>query len=152
MSEQRPVRVLHVFHRMDRGGAETWIVSVMRRIDRERFQFDFLVESDKPGAYDDEIRSLGGEVHHAGSSKHLLRFARAFRRIVREHGPYDVVHSHVHHASGVMLALAAWQGVPTRIAHSHSDIRRLQREASLPRRVYYRTTETLIDRLSLIHI
>lgn len=47
-----------------------------------------------------------------------------------------------------MLALAAWQGVPTRIAHSHSDIRRLQREASLPRRVYYRTTETLIDRFA----
>lgn len=148
MSDTRPLRVLHVFDRMDRGGAETWIVNVMRRIDREQFRFDFLVQSDQPGAYDDEIRGLGGEIHHAGHPKQLPRFVRAFRRVMRSHGPYDIVHSHVHHASGLMLALAAWQGVPKRIAHSHTDSRRLERDASLPRRAYYRSAEALINKVA----
>lgn len=146
MSRLKPIRVLHVFNRMDRGGAETWIVNVMRRVDRERFRFDFLMESDKPGAYDDEIRALGGDIHIAGSPRSLPRFTRAFRRIVREHGPYDVVHSHVHHGSGVMLALASWCGVPIRIAHSHSDSRAIQQTAPLARRMYYGASRALIGR------
>jgi glycosyltransferase involved in cell wall biosynthesis len=45
------------------------------------------------------------------------------RRHLRQTRPYDVIHSHVHHYSGVVLR-AAWQaGVPRRIAHSHSDTR-----------------------------
>jgi glycosyltransferase involved in cell wall biosynthesis len=49
-----------------------------------------------------------------------------------------------------MLALAAWQGVPTRIAHSHSNIDPVRARASLPRRAYYRGTEALIDRFATI--
>lgn len=150
MSE--PIRVLHIFNRMDRGGAETWIVNVMRHIDRQRFQFDFLVESDQPGAYDEYIRAMGGELYHAGSPKRLLRFSRAFRRIVREYGPYDVVHSHVHHASGLMLALAASCGVRVRIAHSHTDSRLRQRDASQLRRIYFRAAELSIARFATIGI
>jgi glycosyltransferase involved in cell wall biosynthesis len=148
MSGATPLRVLHVFNRMDRGGAETWIVNVMRRIDRERFRFDFLLESDEPGAYDDEIRALGGALHRAGSPRNPLRFARAFRRTARERGPFDVIHSHVHHASGPILALAAWQGIPARIAHSHSDLRAVHGRSSTVRRGYDRGTEALIGRFA----
>ena len=32
---------------MDRGGAETFIMNVYRKIDRNKFQFDFVVTTDK---------------------------------------------------------------------------------------------------------
>ncbi|HCJ14352.1 MAG TPA: glycosyl transferase family 1, partial [Erysipelotrichaceae bacterium] len=35
-----------------------------RHIDRNRIQFDFIVHRDKKGAYDDEIRELGGRIFH----------------------------------------------------------------------------------------
>ena len=51
-------RVLHVVHCMGRGGIETWLMNVLRNIDRTRYRFDFLVHTDKPAAYDDEILAL----------------------------------------------------------------------------------------------
>ena len=110
---------------MDRGGAETWIVNVMRQIDRELFQFDFLVEGTMPGALDDEIRALGGRIFPVGSHRRPLAFVRNVRRAMKENGPYDVMHSHVHYFSGVMLTLAKSQRIPVRIAHSHNDLRRV---------------------------
>lgn len=35
------VKVLHVLGRLDRGGVETWLMHVLRHIDRERFQLVF---------------------------------------------------------------------------------------------------------------
>ena len=54
-----PIRVLHIIHRMDRGGIETWLMNVLRNIDRDRFRFDFMVYTTDHCAYDDEIRALG---------------------------------------------------------------------------------------------
>ena len=60
MSE--PIRVLQVFGRMNRGGAESMIMNLYREIDREKVQFDFVVHTDKKCAFDDEIQSLGGKI------------------------------------------------------------------------------------------
>ena len=43
------VRVLHVIGAMDRGGAETMVMNIYRAIDREQFQFDFLVHEGLTG-------------------------------------------------------------------------------------------------------
>ena len=38
------MRILHVVGKLDRGGAETWLVQVLRHIDRQKYQMDFLVQ------------------------------------------------------------------------------------------------------------
>ncbi len=53
------IRVLHSVSNMDRGGIETMLMNYYRHIDREKVQFDFIVNKQKPGDYDDEIRRLG---------------------------------------------------------------------------------------------
>ena len=50
------IRVLHSVSNMDRGGIETMLMNYYRHIDREKVQFDFIVNKQKPGDYDDEIR------------------------------------------------------------------------------------------------
>jgi glycosyltransferase involved in cell wall biosynthesis len=116
-------RVLHVVGGLDRGGIETWLMHVLRRTDRARFRMDFLVHTDRPGAYDDEVRAFGCKVLSCPAPQWTRpwRYGSAFRRLLAEHGPYDVVHSHVHHYSGNVLRLAHAAGVPVRIAHSHID-------------------------------
>ena len=59
----KPIRILHVVGGMNRGGVETWLMHVLRLIDRDRFRMDFLVHTELPCAYDDEIRSLGSKNH-----------------------------------------------------------------------------------------
>lgn len=115
------MRILHVLGKLDRGGVETWLVQVLRHIDRNKYQMDFLVHTTEPGAYDEEVRALGARIIPCLSPHNPLQYAFNFRRILREHGPYDVVHSHVHHYSGYVLMLAAMSGVKVRIAHSHTS-------------------------------
>jgi len=119
MSESR--RILHVVGAMNRGGIETWLMHVLRCIDRERFRMDFLVHTRRPGDYDAELESLGARILPCPYAHQPLAYAREFRRIVRENGPYDVIHSHVHHFNGFVLRLAESAGIPQRIAHSHND-------------------------------
>ncbi len=146
MSEPRVIRILHVVGGMNRGGVETWLMHVLRHIDREKFQMDFLVHTEKPCAYDDEIRALGSRIIPCMHPRNPLQYALNFRRILRDYGPYDVVHSHVHHFSGYVLWLAYLGGVPIRIAHSHNDTSRLQAQASFTRSIYLSVTEFLIRR------
>ncbi len=140
------MRILQVVGTMDRAGAETWLMHVLRNIDRERFQVDFLVHSDAAGDYDDEIRALGSKVIPCLSPSKPWLYARNFRRILRQHGPYDVVHSHVHHFSGYLLWLASQYGVKNRVVHSHSDTSLTEANAGVARRLYLNTARTLLEK------
>lgn len=142
----RPIRVLHVLGALNRGGAETWILNVLRHIDRDRFRLDFAVHTSQPAAYDDEARALGARIFPCLRPHRPLRYLRNLRRILESEGPYDVVHSHVHHYSGIVLWQARRCGVRTRLAHSHSDTSGPDRAAGMARRGYLKLTERLVRR------
>src|SRR5579863_9751693 len=111
-----PIRILHIFGRMDRGGAETRTLELLRALDRRIYIFEFCSLSGQRGELDDEIVALGGKVH-------LLRlnaaFPSAFLYLLRKR-QFAAVHSHVHLFTGIILLLAAVAGVPNRIAHFRS--------------------------------
>jgi glycosyltransferase involved in cell wall biosynthesis len=138
-----PIRILHAVGSMDRGGIETWLMHVLRRIDSRRFRMDFLVHTRRPGAYDDEIRALGSRVIPCPHPHRPWRYLPALERVLREHGPYDVVHGHLHHFSGLVLRAARRRGVPVRIAHSH--VSAMDQDAGPLRRIYLRTTGRWLD-------
>lgn len=118
----KPKRVLHFFGRMNRGGAETFIMNVYRNIDRSKIQFDFAVTSPESGHYDDEIKQLGGNIYilPIPSESGLLKYRKALINLIKQNGPFHGFHSHVHHFSGWNLKIAHELNIPLRIAHSHS--------------------------------
>lgn len=143
--DKQTIRILHVIGGMVRGGIETWLMHILRNIDRDRFRMDFLVHVTEPCAYDDEIRALGSPIIRCPLDRwNPWSYAVNFKRILREYGPYDVVHSHVHHFSGYVLYLAQQAGVPCCIAHSHNDTSRHEADAGLSRKLYRTLTEWLI--------
>ncbi|MBD2308800.1 glycosyltransferase family 1 protein [Chroococcidiopsis sp. FACHB-1243] len=146
IGQQRALRILQVVGGMERAGTETWLLNVLRRIDRDRFQMDFLVHQLQPCAYNDEVLALGSRIIPCLNQKQPWLYARNFNRILREHGPYDIVHSHVHHFSGYILRLAQQAGVPVRIAHSHIDTSSIEARTGLRRRLYYILTKWWIAR------
>src|SRR5579864_7335487 len=99
MSSATQMRVLHIFGRLDRGGAEMRTLEVMRALDRARWGFEFCCLSGLPGELDEEARSLGGKVHllHLGPT-----FPLRFRALLRANG-FQAVHSHIHWPSGYVL-------------------------------------------------
>ena len=92
---------------MNRGGVETWLMHVLRRIDRRRIAMDFLVHTELPCAYDEEIRDLGSRILRCTAVHRPWRYVPELTKILRREGPFDVVHSHVHHFSGLILKCAA---------------------------------------------
>jgi glycosyltransferase involved in cell wall biosynthesis len=80
------------------------------------------------------VKALGGRLIPLKLSRNLWRFSRDFRRLLRD-GRYDVVHAHPHHFCGYLLRLAGKEGVPRRIAHSHTSY---DGRGSAPARTAYR--------------
>ena len=146
MNATRPLRILQVVGNLNRGGTETWLMNVLRQLDRERFRMDFLVHSTNPGAYEAEARELGAGIVTCLHPGRPHRYAANFLREVRSHGPYDFVHSHMHHYSGFVLKLARRAGIGGRIAHSHSDTSRIEQEDGPARKLYYTLARRWIRR------
>jgi glycosyltransferase involved in cell wall biosynthesis len=134
--QARPCRILHVIMRMDRGGIETSLMELLRTIDRRRYRMDFLALHGQPGVQDDEVRALGSQIIVAPDPRKPWRLARQLGQILREYGPYHVIHSHVHFYGGHVLRLAARHGIPLRIAHSRNDTRVAERDRGWSRRGY----------------
>lgn len=130
-------RILHIVgKRLDRAGAETWLMHALRRLPRD-LRFDFVVHTPNPGDFDEEARSLGARIFVCPQDPaRPLAYARELRKVLRQHGPYDVVHSHTQHFSGYALLLARLARVPVRVAHSHLDTVPAERGAGVKRRAY----------------
>src|SRR5512133_1789429 len=144
------IRVLHVLGRLDYGGVESWLAGIAASVDRRKVALEFLVHDPRPGALDDAVRAHGCRILPCPIAEPFAYPGR-LRRILRD-GRYDVVHSHVHHFSGVVLALSRAAGVPVRIAHSHSDTRGGDAAAGLPRRAYLGLGRWLLRRSATVEV
>lgn len=143
--KNNPVRVLHVFNWFDQGGIENFVMNVYRNIDRTKVQFDFALIENKKGYFDDEAKALGADIHFFdSSSNNAFNYYRNLRRIIKENGPYDVVHSHIYYYSGIVLLIARICGVKTRISHSHETEK--GRKQTLARKCYERAMRWLIKK------
>jgi len=142
---ERPLRVLQVVGRADRGGAETWLLHVLRHIDRKQVALDFLVHDRVPGAYDAEIRARGSKIFVCENHRNIWRQFWGLRRVLRDHGPFDAVHSHVDYFSGVIVLLARLLGVRIRIANCHNDHPAVDHSIPLRRRLYILVMKRFID-------
>lgn len=117
------IRVLHILHSMNRGGAEAMLMNYYRTIDRSRIQFDFLLTEQNRCQYEEEIEQMGGKVYRVP----LLTFTNPFpyingvKKFLNEHPEYRIVHSHTSSKSAVPLWVAKNCGVPVRVCHAHSS-------------------------------
>jgi glycosyltransferase involved in cell wall biosynthesis len=136
------MRVLQTVGRMNRGGIETWLMHILRHIDKESFQIDFLVHTDEESHYDQEILSLGSQVIKCPrEADYLPNLYRAVRD-----GRYDIVHSHNQYFCSVILGVCAMIGTPTRIAHSHTV--NSPKKPDPMRQAYYSTSRSAIHRFA----
>lgn len=116
-----PIRILHVVAIMNRGGLETMIMNHYRKIDRTKFQFDFLVHRKEEGVFDEEIKALGGKIFYLPKFNPLKiwNYNKALDNFFRHNTEYKIVHSHYNALSMWVLRTAKKHKIPVRIAHSH---------------------------------
>jgi glycosyltransferase EpsF len=125
-------RVLHIScDTLDNGGVQNVIMNICRNI--PEVKFDIVVFSLSDSYYEKEFISLGGKVfripYYEGKNSfkkrldYYIRFPKIFigiYKILKQNGPYDVVHCHNYFESGICAFAARLAGVKVRISHCHN--------------------------------
>lgn len=119
--KEKKIYVLQVVTYMERGGLEMMLMNYYKHINKDIFQFDFLVHRIQKAEFDDEIMHMGGRIFRL---PRLNPFSPSYRacldRFFKEHKEYQIVHVHLDCMSSLVLKYAKKNGVPVRIAHSHN--------------------------------
>lgn len=118
MSEE-PIRIAQIMGKMNSGGVESFIMNYYRNIDRNKIQFDFIVDEDSTLPQRDEIKEMGGKIIEVPRYQNILKYICYLTRVLKKNN-YKIVHSHLNALSVFPLFCAYIAGVPIRIAHSHS--------------------------------
>ena len=116
-----PIRILHVFGRMDRGGAETMVMNLYRNIDRNLIQFDFAVHTTDICDYEKEISGLGGKIYRFPQFNgiNIMNYMNSWKNFLKKHQEYKIIHGHMYSIASIYLLISKRYGLYT-IAHSHS--------------------------------
>ena len=132
------IKILHCVSNMDRAGIETMLMNYYRNIDRKNFQFYFLCNKKKSGAYDEEILELGGKIFHSPGLNPIkaFKYHKIVKKIILENN-IDIVHTH-NGAFGLQALIAAKSaGVKIRISHVHGT--KIDKNLKLPLKLLYKT-------------
>lgn len=103
-----------------RGGSQTYVMNVLRHIDKEQYYVDVAVNRNPQNGYGDEIISNGSRILFIPKFKifNWLTYTRAWKKIL-DTNHYDIIHGHVSSTAAIYLSIAKQYGCAT-IAHSHS--------------------------------
>src|SRR5690554_1178307 len=117
----KPTRILQVFSRMDRGGAETMIMTYYRNMDKSKIQFDFVVHTNEIGAFVNEILDLGGKIYRMPRYKltNHFNYIRKWKELLEKHPEYKVIHGHYFTISALYFYAAKKFDI-IKIGHSHN--------------------------------
>lgn len=100
---------------LEKAGTESFMMNVLRHIDKSAYQIDFVVFGCKPGTYDEEVRSHGSKIY----AINLFTLFKMSREIKKSR--YDIVHSHMNALNALILPYFRMLGIKTLISHSHGS-------------------------------
>jgi glycosyltransferase EpsF len=148
-------RVLHVLSVLGIGGAETWLIALLKyfeQVKKElpvRLRIDICLTGGRKTHFDEEASSLGAKLfypHYCRKSLHF--FIREFRRIL-VNGRYHAIHDHQDYTAGLHFLFGLGHLPPIRIAHIHSPFIHIENYASsILRRITISTGKKLLTNLA----
>lgn len=140
------IRILHVIGSMGRGGSETMIMNLYRKINREKIQFDFMVHTEKKFDYDDEIQALGGKIYRVPkfNGRNFSEYKKSWESFFNKHREHKIVHGHIGSSAAIYLKIAKKHG-RFAIAHSHNTRDNSKSVRSYLWRVYSFPTRYVAD-------
>lgn len=114
-------RVLHIVDSMGMGGIQAFIMNVYRTINKEEYQFDFLLNRHIEDSYEKEISELGGNIYFVPSRrKGIIKNRKALNDFFMKQQDYVAVHMHESSLSYIEPLIQAKKHGYYTIIHSHS--------------------------------
>ncbi|MFL2128267.1 glycosyltransferase family 1 protein [Ruoffia sp. FAM 26255] len=115
-----PIRVLHVIDSLSKGGVESFIMNVYRKINKSKIQFDFLIRRNT-NLYEKEISELGGKVYVVSEfPKRIIKNYLETQSVIMDNN-YQIIHVHANSLLYLVPVIIGKKNkIPSVIMHSHS--------------------------------
>lgn len=128
MSDMKTLKVLQVISNFGVGGAEVWLIALLRYFKEQAEELGVRVETDVfltngvADRLDEEAKALGARLIYVKySRKTLPSFISTWRKTLAE-GNYDAVHDHQEFTAGWHFLFGIGKLPPVRIAHLHNPM------------------------------
>ncbi len=121
MDNNKKIVVLHVLGCLGMGGAENRIMDLVRRNDDPDIEYAFLVNSEGPDYFDEEILSRGLKIYRVPKFRfyNYFSYKKAHDVFFKEHLEITVVQGNTTNTASLYLPIAKKYGCVT-VAHSRS--------------------------------
>jgi glycosyltransferase involved in cell wall biosynthesis len=150
------LRVLQIFSVLSMGGAETWLMSLLRYFRQAendsplKVTFDVLLTGGEKDIFDDEAIALGARLFYVPfTRRNTFAFLRRFRQILAD-GNYDAIHDHQDYVAGLHFLMGLGKLPAIRIGHVHNPLYNRTNVSRSRRLVYFASKQLL--RWSATHI
>lgn len=151
MTVAKKTTVLHVVGAMNRGGVETFMMNVLRNVNKDTFDIVFLCYLDGVYDYEEEIGRLGGRIIRIKDNRISAPFSFISSIVsVIEDNNIKIVHSHVDYSTSYAMLAAKKAGVPLRIAHSHNT--RATKSKNIIRNLFPVAAKYIINRYANVRL
>lgn len=115
-------RLLCIVGGMNAGGAETFLMKLYRKMNKDLFQMDFAVAITEKGYYDDEILSMGGRIYRISpKSAGVIRNFNDIKMLVKREKYSYVLRTSQHSLSALELFAARCGGAKNTIFRSSNS-------------------------------
>lgn len=119
MESNRPIRVAHIIGKLNAAGVESVVNNYYKFIDHNKYQFDFIIDSDGQCMPKQELIDSGAKYYIIPPYQNLIKHIIVLTMLLKKNN-YKIVHSSMNTLAPISLFCAWLAGVPVRINHNHS--------------------------------
>lgn len=118
-------KLLYFSHGLSANGIESFLVNVLKIIDKEKYDITVLIAIDEgvPSLHEPTVLDYGVKVVHAGDLDTISKKIQYYKNVKKflSENQFDIVHSHMDLLNGITLRLAKKYGIKKRICHAHNS-------------------------------
>lgn len=116
-----PIKVLEMIASLNYGGSQAMIVNLVKKMNRENVQCDFIVDHPEYTGMNEIVEGLGSKIYTVPAFKgsNILEVRKAWNDLFEKHPEYRILHSHSRSYASIYLPIARKHGLKT-IIHSHN--------------------------------
>ena len=122
----KKIKVLQKIYSLTAGGVETIITSIDERLDKNVYEFTYLLDNDKSDFYKSKLNKLGSNVYslELDNFRGIQKIINKFKRTIKflKNNKFDIIHVNESNINALIIIIAARiAGVKSVIVHAHTS-------------------------------
>ena len=116
-------RILVVVDNLNKGGIASVALNISNALSSKEYVFDYITFKlpNEKVMKELKLRNSNFFVVKRLSETTLIKFIKEVRKIIKENGPYDVMHAHTSSFIWISCLAAKLENIPIRVGHAHGS-------------------------------